>query len=358
MVISRILFALLAALALSGCDGFQPSPGPAPAPTACKGKECLTFFTENQPKCVSPLEPNAVGLYARATASGSFTYPNGVVTLFFQIEKRRADLTVIGTTPVQKRIPNPGDETLLSCDTTREIVDGVPNSKVLNFVQPLCATSEAVAPDLPDCTSRPIDEAFPPDYRYPPLSSLRVVLAAPPPIDCKLHCKFGSETPLCKILAVPASLTRVALAAGIDWHQVLRDLLGELLDETKFPISPKRQEQILRIKPSDYGRTGDIFLLNSSMGQDGIAGPLPFVFDDNGTQINLDIEVGEIIIGKRSIIGADSLEWLPDPNSKVPTLKFQDSAWNVVFGGPMTQMQLTPQQLVAGNQSHCVAIRY
>jgi hypothetical protein len=148
-----------------------------------------------------------------------------------------------------------------------------------------------------------------------------------------VHCAPGAETPLCKIISVPPRLVNVAAAAGIDWRQVLADLRMEVIDDSKYPISPSRQEQILRIKPSDYGRGGDIFLRGDQAGQDGDAGPLPFVFDDNGKEITADIVVGQMVIGDRTVIGGNTMEWIPDPQSTIPTIKFDDPTWNVLFGG-------------------------
>jgi hypothetical protein len=352
----RHLFALGCLFILVSCDN---NPRPTPTPQPCDGKACFTFNTQPRKQCVSAYDPGAQGIYFRATSSSRYSYPNGDVVLVYDIEKRREDFTVIGYTPAVRIAPSPGDDGPLSCDVGRETVGGVPNSKVLYFVRPLCATSKTFLGGA-DCTNRPPEEKFDVDFRHPPLFSVLATdrkAASTLPIDCKVHCKPGAETPLCERLAVPPRITRIAEAAGIDWRQVLTDLRAEIINEKNFPISPARQEQILKVKPSDYGRGGDIFLRGDQIGQDGDAGPLPFVFDDNGKEITADILVGSLIIGERRVVG-DVVEWVPDPQGTVPTIKFPDPAWNVLFGGPLSQMHLSPSRFVLGNASRCLAVDY
>lgn len=339
-------------MTFAGCVIGHPPP---PPPQPCVGKQCFTFSTQPRSQCVTADDPTSQGIFSRATSSSKYSYPNGVVTLFYDVEKRRQDNTIIGYTQVTRVDPRPSDDGPLSCDTGRNAAD---NSKELYFVRPLCATSKVVAPSELDCSNRPPEEKFATDFRHPPLFSIFADKAKiGPPVDCKIHCKPGAETPLCKILAAPPALVNKAAAAGIDWRQVLVDLRAEVINDKNYPISPARQEQILRIKPSDYGRGGDIYLRNNQTGQDGDAGALPFVFDDNGTEISADIQVGQLIVGERQVRN-DTFEWIPDPDSTIPAIKFSDQTLDVLFGGPMTQMHLSPVQFVVGTQDRCVAVRY
>jgi hypothetical protein len=305
---------------------------------------------------VSDDDPGAQAIFAYAARP--VTTDNGKITLVYKLEVKRTDGSVVRADDPPRIELIPGSEAFVSCDTGRETIGGVAKTKVLYSIWPQCSTSRSF-PVGQDCSTRPPAERWQPNYRFPlPKGSLVVAERTPTPPNCKVHCEPGSETPLCRVATIPASLNRLAeLGGGTNWSKALSELHKEVFDETKFPISALRWKQITGVDPGRFGRGADIFLQDGEMGQDGVPSTLPLVFSDAGNEVTADMSIPRLVIGERKVHRSDIVEYLPRANATaVVTIGRPDL--NAIYGGAVSQVHLSSKQFVFGNAERCLAVRY
>lgn len=352
---STVSFLLMLALALVGCGKNEEVPPSKPTPVYCDGEKCFSFYRTKDNRCVSSLDPEAQGVFARATSN--VKTDDGSVTIKFAVERYRDNGTRYDELSPEQRATASGTSVFLACDTGRGTVDGLPNVKVLHFIRPICSSSRGY-PNNVDCSARPAAEQWPTDFRYPKLFSANNEIVAGT-TDCMKQCTPGSETALCVPVNVPTTQRILMETLGIDWSTSLRTLRSELVDDTKFPITAARWKQIVGIDPSDQGRGADIELQGNVIQQDGLPATFHFKFQDASQEVEADMDVGRTIAGTRTISG-DTIQWIPQTGF-APTVSFPKdptNKYNLLFGGKITQMYLSKDRFVAGNGKNCLAVAY
>ncbi|MGJ0504092.1 MAG: hypothetical protein ACR65X_10185 [Methylocystis sp.] len=306
-------------------------------------------------------DPEAQGIFAFAVNRVS-TDADRKITLIYEIEKRRTDGSVLQTDSRPLKKFSPGGVEFLSCDTGRDV--GGPENKLLFSIHPLCSTSRLV-PEGTTCSNLPANAQWPGGYRYPRPALVSDIDVNPPRFDtspsltpdCKLHCKYDEETPVCLTIQLPQPGALVSMVMEQDWAEALRNFHKELLDETNFPISKERWKQLFDVDPAEFGRGADITLRGNELEQDGNETVLPYVIDDGRQTLKLKISVLRQIAGRRIVHPDKMIEWLPHSNS-TGRMAFDDAAINSIYGGYIVQGIISDKQLAFGNGTKCVSIKY
>lgn len=345
---------LLSLMILPSCA--KDDDTPSPPPSYCDGENCFSFMRRFDNRCRTLLDPAGLAIFAKATYRARTD--DGNVTLIFSVERVRDTGVRHDEVGPETRKAGLGDEVFLGCDTGRDTVNGVSNTKLLHFIVPKCSSSRLYQPGQV-CASRPPAEQWPVDYRYPPLMSTPAATVAGRAlaVDCKQHCTPGSETALCIVVDVPVSSMMTMELQGIDWSKSIRSLREELLDESRFPISSNRWKTLVGVDPSEFGRGADIELIEGFIQQDGSPTVLEFEFQDKSEKIEADMQVGRAVIGER-IVAGDTIEWRPI-QSTAPVITFpNNSNYEAILGGKLEQMYISNDRMVMGNGSMCLGVAY